>query len=123
MVEVLSQMPGGELVQSEGFSQGLPRDDYMAGMLKAKYVPCPGGGVNLDSFRVYEALEAGCIPIAEGIEFWAKLLPDAPFPIIDDWWHLPALMTDAEWNVNDVMAWWLAFKRDLRQEIELWTTT
>ena len=34
-------------------------------MLNTIFIPCPGGWANMDSFRVYESLECGCIPIVE----------------------------------------------------------
>ena len=29
-------------------------------------IPCPSGPATPDSFRLWEALEAGCVPIADG---------------------------------------------------------
>lgn len=44
-------------------SSGLSVKEYRALMNDSKFVICPIGQGNLDSFRVYEALEAGAIPI------------------------------------------------------------
>ncbi len=42
---------------------GLSVQEYRALMDDSKFVICPIGQGNIDSFRVYEALEAGAIPI------------------------------------------------------------
>ena len=37
---------------------------------KSIFVPCPRGNSSPDTFRLYEALEAGSIPIVERDEYW-----------------------------------------------------
>jgi len=60
---------------------------YRALMNQSKYVLCPIGHCNIDSFRVYEALEAGAIPITISITsiqrwmYWDALL-GVPVPWI-----------------------------------------
>lgn len=49
--------------ESFNSSSGLPTEKYAALMRDSKFVICPIGQGNIDSFRVYEALEAGAIPI------------------------------------------------------------
>jgi len=50
----------------DGFNSasGLKLAEYRDMMNKSKYVLCPIGHFNVDCFRVYEALEAGAVPIA-----------------------------------------------------------
>jgi hypothetical protein len=52
----------------EGFnsSSNLPLSTYVEWMCSSKFTLCPVGQGNLDSFRVYEACEAGSIPIVLG---------------------------------------------------------
>ena len=40
----------------------LKREDYLGAMLNSVFVPCPSG-MNSETFRFYEALQAGCIPL------------------------------------------------------------
>jgi hypothetical protein len=40
----------------------LPKDKYIATLLDSVFIPCPDG-VNPETFRFYEALECGCIPL------------------------------------------------------------
>ena len=40
----------------------LTRHQYIASLLDTIFVPCPPGN-NVETFRLYEALECGCVPI------------------------------------------------------------
>jgi GR25 family glycosyltransferase involved in LPS biosynthesis len=40
----------------------LPKDKYISTLLDTVFVPCPDG-INAETFRFYEALECGCIPL------------------------------------------------------------
>lgn len=117
VIKELSKLENGKLVATEGFSQGLEYEEYMQFMCRAKVVPCPAGYVSPDSFRLYEALEAGCIPIVENKAFWTMLFGEVPFPIVNDWSELPELIKhykDRPDVANKCQAWWLKKKRDLR---------
>lgn len=116
--------PGGVLAPTEGFLQGMPRAEYVNHLVSAKVAPCPAGPATPDSFRLWEALEAGCLPLADAttpegwVGYWELTLGRTPpFPIIQDWGFLPELMPEllAEWpsNANAASAWWLAEKRQL----------
>lgn len=108
--------------QTSGFTQGMPPEKYAACMAAAKVAPCPAGAVSPESFRVYEALEAHTVPIADDLSpaydsrgYWAALFPDAPFPILTDYTDLPGwiddLLADYPRNANRIAAWWMAQKR------------
>lgn len=104
---------------TDSFAAGFDRMNYLRIMRAAKFAPCPTGPVTADSFRVYEALEAGCIPILDGWDgkgreayaFWDLVLgPDHHVPILDDWADLPEFVTLAlPWWERDaklIGAWW-----------------
>lgn len=131
----LRNMQGGLLVETAGFWQGLPRDEYYRNMTLAKIIPCPSGPATPDSMRVAEALEAGCVPIVDALcsrggyplGYWDTVLKQKPpFPIIEDWSTLPRVMAEelAKWPANrDILvAWWKEYKRSmcdwLHQDIE-----
>src|SRR5579863_2755662 len=46
-------------------SQRIARNEFQEVLLQSKFVPCPMGNVMLETWRAYEALEAGCIPLLE----------------------------------------------------------
>lgn len=114
----------GKLIETEGFTQGLPHKEYFKEMARAKIVPCPSGAVIPDSFRLYEALEAGCLPLADnkspngkGEDFWHLLFgeKELPFPIVNDWSEAPlAYHIDTYPKAaNLTYAWWQQKKREM----------
>ncbi len=50
------------LVDSWDSPEKLTRNQYIASLLDSVFVPCPPGN-NVETFRLYEALECGCLPI------------------------------------------------------------
>jgi len=90
--------------------------------------PAPSGAVSPDSFRLYEALEAHTIPIADDISpthdsagYWRLVFPDAPFPILDSYEQLPGYIEDQlkAWpaNANQIAAWWTRQKRTMARNL------
>ncbi len=108
--------------ETEGFTQGMPPADYTRHMLSAKIAVCPSGAFSPDSFRVWEALQAHCVPIVDQVSpayystgYWHRLFDDPPFPILTNWEQLPGYIEDqlGEWpgNANLIAAWWARQKR------------
>ncbi len=114
----------GCLVESGGFTQGIDQDDYWRTLADAKVAPCPSGPLSADSFRVYEALEAGCVPIADDrhpgpapqLDYWERLFGSPPFPTVKGKWRDESATLDAalaHWPAsgNRVFSWWQRQKR------------
>ena len=58
-----------------------------------EFIPCPYGFFHPDSYRVYEALECGCIPIVENAyQYYDRLYPNNPFIKIDKWQDAKSIM-------------------------------
>lgn len=111
---------------SPGFTQGLPPKEYAEYMSRAKVAPAPSGPETTDSFRIFEALEAGAIPIADGQtpkndwpdNYWTWFFDsETPFPVLRHYDHLQGYIEDmvAEYPVrnNQVFIWWQHYKRKL----------
>lgn len=127
LVEQLGTVGGdGMLRTTKMFADGLPLDQYQAMMCDTEVAPCPGGPVCPDTFRLWEALEAGCVPLVdihagerEAMEgYWRLLLQehDPPFPMVEDWadvHDLIAANSDEAWPEAAARsgAWWLQYKR------------
>lgn len=122
MAEQLRESDDGRLVETEGFTEGLQPEEYFREMTSASVVPCPAGPISPDNFRLFEALESGCVPIADsksehrGEGFWDLVFGQKPpFPVIDEWEHLPQVMEDTltKWPrlVNRTQAFWQWYKR------------
>jgi Exostosin family len=70
-------------------SLGLTLNDYKRMLRQSKFALCPPGQGNVDTYRLYEALEAGCIPVTYSgtqiqPDYWQKLFrvannDDIPF--------------------------------------------
>lgn len=121
----LKGVPKGALIETPGFSQGLGQRDYIQQMAAAKIAPCPSGPCSQDTFRVWEALEAGCLPIVDDkpsnrnypAGYWKRVTGKVPFPVLDSWEQAPAVIAQllADWpaNTNRTGSWWASFKRDM----------
>lgn len=122
-VAQLSRLPNGLLNPTPGFWQGLERSEYYRMMSDAKIIPCPAGSVTPDTIRMAEALEAGCVPIVDGLyaqanrpdNYWQYVLGEnPPFPIIYDWKDFPRILAEElkKWPANRdrCIEWWTAYK-------------
>lgn len=118
-------------VATDGFGKlELNRDEYMDVLARSKVVLCPSGVESPDNFRLYEALEAGCIPIVDAFStkhqapgFWGIVLgDDLPFPMVNYWDELPTVLPDLinNWTEisNKCYAWWQSYKRNMRVRLE-----
>lgn len=107
-VKQLRNMPNGHLLETPGFTQGMPREEYYKLMLSAKVIPCPSGPVELATARIFEAVECGCVPIVDGrtphpedatappYGYWEWFFNgEPPFIVIYDWEALPEVMAKA----------------------------
>ena len=67
MLTVAKAIPGGRWVTTSRWndSNGLSVEEYAREMNNAVVALCPRGNNSVDSFRMYEALEAGALPIVE----------------------------------------------------------
>lgn len=125
---VLRRMPGGLLNHTPGFTQGFSRPDYYKHMAAAKIAVCPAGYITPDSFRIWEALEARCVPIVDGMSpqpercgaahWWNILLgQEPPFPVVYDWNDLSGIVEEQlrQWPANEIKlnAWWVNYKQHL----------
>lgn len=121
----------GLIYETKSFGEeAIPYKEYVKNMASAKIAFCPSGPESPDSFRLYEALEAGCLPIVDAFStkhkhpgFWRYLFgDDIPFPIVEYWDVLPDLVPELlkGWpaNANKVFAWWQQKRREIRFKLE-----
>lgn len=111
------------LVDRDGFAQG-DRDEYVQQMLAAKIAPAPTGMVSVDSFRFWEAVEAGCVPIADMVsdvdgptDYWTRVLGNHPIPVVTELADLPNIVDELleDWpaNAERIAAWYADYKQSL----------
>ena len=116
------------LLETEGFTQGFEHGEYLKLMANTKVAPCPSGVAVVDSFRLYEALESGALPIADGQDpkggsagWWPFLFGEMPpFPIVTDWGdlkgHIDRAVSTFPKPQNESFAWWQLTKRNLKKQ-------
>lgn len=115
----------GDFHFSEGFTQGLDHETYYRKLASAKTAPCPAGPESPDSFRLYEALEAGAIPVVDSFspklqnsDYWTWFFDgQPPFPVFTDYDQMRGYVADGAERTpalaNTVFSWWQAKKRDM----------
>lgn len=90
-------------------------------LFESMFSPCPMGNVNLECFRVYEALECGSIPIVEKrmtLDYFRDLLGDHPMPAVRSWPQARRLMEDLLRTPAEIdrlqercFGWWIDYKK------------
>ena len=129
MLKALSAAGSGVTHLTSGFDAPdcLPTSKYRALMDESVAVPCPAGWSNLESFRVYEALEAGCIPIVEkrkGYDYFTALLGPHPIPTVADWNEGASRVRqikesgEADALQRACISWWAAYKHRLAAQTQ-----
>jgi hypothetical protein len=134
MLSAATQIPGGRYHLTQRFAdpQGLAPISYAELLSDSKFVLCPRGNHSLECFRVYEAMEAGAIPIVEDPAFdddaqvladsqksyWFHALgPSFPCPRIGSWNKLRQCIESIPLTTaNVVTTWWQDYKAKLRSQ-------
>jgi GR25 family glycosyltransferase involved in LPS biosynthesis len=99
---------------------------YTDQLLKTKFIPAVKGFWALESFRLYEALEAGCIPLyvpSEGSngDEYTTVLGKSPILALPSWTQAPNLLEQLSKNPSvmeqhrqDLQTWWKEKKQALQ---------
>lgn len=107
-----------------------PKEEYVETLLDSIFVPCPDGA-NPETFRFYEALDCGCIPLvvktpknAAWLDVVCENLQILP---VDNWTDAANLMAHLLKNThllegyrNKVLSSWMAWKKRLIEETKNW---
>jgi GR25 family glycosyltransferase involved in LPS biosynthesis len=98
MLQTLSKIEPNSMKLLPTWKQPQPEeaDEYMTILGDSKFIPCPMGQ-NYETYRLYEALEAGCIPICIGDtnnqhECYNKLIGDNAILISQDWTSVKSMI-------------------------------
>jgi hypothetical protein len=120
------------LIGTGGFSQGLSPSEYAGHLENTRFALVPKGN-SPETIRLYDALEAGCIPIALETPFFTATgaLGSAPFVILRSWQELPAFLDDylakaragnsdhLEDRRRAIASWWRDFKAAQQRKIKM----
>lgn len=131
----LSKRPENEgyLNITGGFSQGLSRAEYFKMLCNIKIAPCPSGPQTPDTFRLWEAIEAGCIPIVNktsptrpnATNYWKWMNPDCPIPSINSWSEIHDILDLFKRNegnildrkIEQIRIWWENYKKQFALDL------
>lgn len=124
-IKGLESVDGFDVYPTAGFTQGMGHKEYYRNMASARIVPCPSGACTQDSFRLYEALEAGCVPLADALSpkeggnpgYWDMVFGSFPIPIVEDWSKVKDLIELIESDYaavqHQIFSWWQQAKRGM----------
>lgn len=132
-VDVLKKLPDGYLQVVEFFGgegkNGMEYEQYLNIMAQSKFVICPSGSMVCDSFRVYEAMEMGAIPITEkrcprdphNFNYWQEVYLSHTMLTLDNWHELtthynPSLIKGVAPAADIQNKWWFNYKKELEKK-------
>ena len=104
-------------------SANLPVETYQSVLEDSIVAPCPAGFFNIESYRIWEALEAGAVPIVEardGFDYFRAAFGPHPLPVVHNWTAAAPLL--AHWSDKPAeiealrqacLSWW----RQLRDQM------
>ena len=139
-VDVLKNLPAGFLhivPQFGGGEGGIEYQEYLDICCQSKFVICPSGSMVVESFRVYEAMECGAVPITEvrcprdkfDFNYWGEVYPDNRLVTFFDWIELHKFkkfdfnywdeITQLTWEnyMERRNGWWFNYKKQLEQKL------
>jgi hypothetical protein len=103
-----------------GFNK-ISRSEYHALLDDTVFAPCPMGNAVMETWRFYEALEAGCIPIIEArpwMRYHERLLGPHPVPVVYGWPRAARLINDLSKDQarlrtlqQSIVSWWEQCKK------------
>jgi GR25 family glycosyltransferase involved in LPS biosynthesis len=108
----------------------LKEDEYLALMLNSKFVPCPPGQ-NVETYRFYEALACGSIPMfidSPQNATWLQLFNnEIPFLKLPSWNDAAAIMHHFKENPDQmekyrktILISWANYKKRLENKVSAW---
>jgi hypothetical protein len=102
----------------------LSPEDMYSYMKRSAFVPCPSGE-NAESFRIYEALEAGAMPVLvrDSKEFIEFITANLPLKVFDSWDDAAIIMnglSGAKFNEYraKVLDAWAIYKNTLNRSVK-----
>jgi hypothetical protein len=115
------------LTRTDSLAQSNPKRlskaEFDAVLAASVFAPCPMGNATIDTTRVYESLEFGCIPLVEirpTLDYYTNLLGPHPMPTFRNWSDArryaenlfndkPALLR----KQAEIVQWWTNYKSNM----------
>ena len=127
-VEVLKTLPDGFLHIAPMFGGqegGIEYQEYLDICCQSKYVICPSGSMTADTFRLYEAIECGAIPITDArsprdaadFNYWDEVYPMSGLMTVSNWDELVKFQAAMDRVTYFHSGWWFDYKKQLEQKL------
>ena len=122
----LRALPQGIFFGGKSFGQGIPLEKYKHYLLQSIFSLCPEGDRHFDTFRLFESLQMGCLPLV--VERYGQarqvLGHDFPLPIFARWSEalsFAQLQLSRPEHLNHLQAlvneWWQSRKASLSVQL------
>jgi hypothetical protein len=108
-------------------SECLSKETFDRLLSESAFAPCPMGNATLETWRLYEAMEAGAIPLIErrlSMDYYRELLGEHPIPTFRSWDTTArvcrGLLADPAGLDSlqaTIMTWWHAKKEAVRATV------
>ncbi len=108
-------------------SQRMSKPQFDEVLQNTMFSPCPMGNVMLETWRLYESLELGCIPLIErrlAVDYYANLLGPNPVPAFYSWSaarrYAEVLLADRrrlDQTQAKIKDWWTGHKNRVRAQV------
>jgi len=121
----LSEIKPSFCYKTKKFNEKIMEMSEMNKILSStEFIPCPNGFVHPETYRLYESLEYGGIPIVENAyKYYDRLFPNNPFLKVDKW--IEARLIIEEWKTTQIKLkqeeckiWWNQYKNKLQVSME-----
>jgi hypothetical protein len=101
-----------------GSKEDMPANRYVGMLQDSQYVPCLDGFYNTESYRFYEALEQGAIPVVKKDKkgTYAQLL-GGPLVYVESWSDDFTSDIQVDTKQKELVYWWAHFKVELSKKI------
>ncbi len=108
----------------------LGKEEYIATLLDSVFVACPGG-MNPETFRLYEALECGCVPLVvrtpSNTQWLDWITKKIPLIAVPSWEaqvqfvrHLMANKQLLEAYRENMLHAWIRWREELKRDVGVW---
>lgn len=131
MINGLSSLKPALVVQTPGLEdtsgKRLSKAEYNDVLENTIFSPCPMGNAVLETWRLYESLELGCIPLVERrptIDYYTELFGPNPIPMTRDWRaarnYMQTVLTEKASLLRlqgEIRGWWGVHKATVREQV------
>ncbi|MFB2839732.1 hypothetical protein [Floridanema evergladense] len=130
MLKTLRSCEPNLIYEYQGFmsKESFSGEDYWRILNQSIFIPCPRGNVSADTHRLFEALEAGAIPIIlrsypfQPYDYYTKIFSAHPIPAFSSWIEVKHFLDNstiesAEKLSATIRQWYADFKLKFQQKI------